>query len=376
MMRLMGGQPADVKPIAAPQAPISAQLQGLNGVRVLLAEDNVLNQQVACELLADVGVQVQVAGNGRIAVEMATQERYDAILMDMQMPEMDGIDATRTIQALPGWSGAPIIAMTANAMTADRKRCLDAGMVDFVAKPIEPEQLFKTLLRWAGKEDAVVPTLSKPTTSGAAAAPSAQTSSYQLLPAQIEGLDLQAGLRRVMGREDRYLELLKNFASEQRDAPQRIEAALRDGKADEAERTTHTLKGLAGTIGAAALHDAAFMLEESIHADQSADTMPEVRALLDALLQALQPVLDKHAVQTAASRPVTAGVAPDSATANEAMQTLLSLLRADDANAQRQFAQHQALFNTLLGEQFRPVKAAIDSLALDEALEIIEGITK
>ena len=357
-------------------APRQKGLEGLHGVRVLLAEDNLLNQQVARELLADVGVQVQVAANGRIAVEMAVARRYDAILMDMQMPEMDGIDATRTIQALPGWRGTPIIAMTANAMHADRKRCLDAGMVDFVAKPVEPEQLFRTLLRWAGKDGAALEGLSTSAALDEASAPLAQSTGHQLLPATIEGLDLQAGLRRVMGREDRYLELLKNFVAEQRDAPQRIEAALRDGKAEEAERVAHTLKGLAGTIGAAALHDAAFMLEESIHADLSVETLAEVRYLLDRLLAALDPALERHHTHQSATASTANSSAPDTATARHAMDTLLNLLRADDANAQRHFVEHQALFSTLLGEQFRPIKTAIDGLALDEALEIIEEITK
>jgi signal transduction histidine kinase/DNA-binding NarL/FixJ family response regulator len=122
--------------------------QALRGMRVLLAEDNPVNQQVAFEVLTEAGVIVQVADNGRIAVAMAQAEPFDAILMDIQMPSMDGLDATRALQALPGWKGIPIIAMTANAMVADLQRCTDAGMVDFVAKPIEPAKLFATLLRW------------------------------------------------------------------------------------------------------------------------------------------------------------------------------------------------------------------------------------
>jgi CheY-like chemotaxis protein len=119
----------------------------LRGLRVLLAEDNPVNQQVAFEVLTAAGVIVQVADNGQIAVAMAQADSFDAILMDMQMPVMDGLDATRALQALPGWKGTPIIAMTANAMAVDLQRCTDAGMTDFVAKPIEPAGLFATLLR-------------------------------------------------------------------------------------------------------------------------------------------------------------------------------------------------------------------------------------
>ena len=369
LIRMMGGDDSvEGLPYATPRAAEGA-LQGLQGLRVLLAEDNLINQQVARELLAEVGVQVQVAGNGRIAVEMATRERFDAILMDMQMPEMDGIDATRTLQALPAWAGTPIIAMTANAMTADRKRCLDAGMVDFVAKPIEPEQLFKTLLRWAGQGKVGRPEHISAPEAGHAAEPQSKL----VLPAHIEGLDLQAGLRRVLEREDRYLDLLNNFVLEQQDAPERFELAMRNGNLAEAELIVHTLKGLAGTIGAASLHDAAFMLEESIHLDGSAGELAEVKQLLAAMVAALQPHLDAYRSQR--TSVVSAGMpqAPDAADVRRCMDELIVLLRADDASAQRFFTEHLDVFRAALGQRFREVKMAIDSIALDEALEIIEG---
>jgi signal transduction histidine kinase/DNA-binding response OmpR family regulator len=368
LMRLIGDDRhlGASKTIAAHAGSMGATgpkgLQGLHGVRVLLAEDNVLNQQVACELLADVGVQVQVAGNGRIAVEMAARERFDAILMDMQMPEMDGIDATRTIQALPDWPGTPIIAMTANAMTADRKRCLDAGMVDFVAKPIEPEQLFKTLLRWVSKAAQDATTIAEPFTSPAN---SVQAADYQLLPSKIDGLDLQAGLRRVMGREDRYLELLRNFVREQSDACERIEHALAEGKLAEAERAAHTLKGLAGTIGAHALYDAAQQLEEGMQAPDADTNIADVKHGLQALLAALRPVV---ATDTAIQSVAVA----DAKAQRKAMDTLLKLLRDDDANAQRYFSEHAGIFAHTLGANYARIKAAVNSLALDEALEIMK----
>ncbi|OYT92888.1 MAG: hypothetical protein CFE43_06330 [Burkholderiales bacterium PBB3] len=366
LIRMMGDDNSVKRlPYATPRAAGGA----LQGLRVLLAEDNPINQQVARELLAEVGVQVQVAGNGRIAVEMATLARFDAILMDMQMPEMDGIDATLTLLALPDWAGTPIIAMTANAMTADRKRCLDSGMVDFVAKPIEPEQLFRTLLRWAGQDKADRPNPMSAPEAGNAAVPQGKP----LLPAHIEGLDLQAGLRRVMGREDRYMELLNNFVLEQQDVPQRIEVAMRSGKLAEAERIAHTLKGLAGTIGAAALHDAASKLEESIHLDHWAGELIEVQRLLDAIVAALQPLLGAYRAQHTLVVSTGQSEAPDAAAVQRSMDALIALLRADDASAQRLFTEQLDVFRAALGQRFRDVKIAIDSIALDEALEIIEG---
>ncbi|MEI6721428.1 MAG: response regulator, partial [Betaproteobacteria bacterium] len=217
-----------------------ANLKALAGVRVLLAEDNLLNQQVASEILAEVGVGVVVADNGRVALELALAQPFDAILMDMQMPEMDGLEVTVALLANSDWKRVPIIAMTANAMNADRQRCMEAGMVDFVPKPVEPEHLFKTLLRWARPDAPLV-------AAGEAASTGAQESAADLLPEHIEGLDVAAGLRRVMGKQARYVSLLRDFVATQADAPARIEAALAASDPATAERMAHTLKGLAGT---------------------------------------------------------------------------------------------------------------------------------
>jgi two-component system sensor histidine kinase/response regulator len=363
LIRLNTGQgPIRLTPTEA-QIAADEGFKGLTNVRVLLAEDNPLNQQVARELLTDVGVQVTVAANGRIAVEMAQAQPFDAILMDMQMPEMNGLDATRTLQEMPGWDNTPIIAMTANAMTADRQLCLDAGMVDFVAKPIEPEHLFKTLLRWTRKSGSSETALA----SKLGRVPSAAT--FTLLPAHIEGLDLEAGLRRVMHREDRYLALLKSFVAEQSDAAERIVSSLAQGDTQGAQRAAHTLKGLAGTIGAHALYDAAHMLEESIGGAMASGYLAEVAYSLKALIEALHPVLDLFAERQASTAEDTDPVAK-----RQAMDVLLRLLSDDDANAQRHFEEQAKLFATMLGEHYLRIKSAMNSLALDEAMELLEAL--
>ena len=340
----------------------SVNLQALAGVRVLLAEDNLLNQQVATEILAEAGVAVVVADNGLVALALAQAQKFDAILMDMQKPEMDGVEATRALLALTVWQRVPIIAMTANAMNADRQRCLQAGMVDFVPKPIEPEHLFRTLLRWC-RPDA--PTQAAPTDD---AAPPLATAPAEplLLPTHIEGLDLQAGLRRVMGKQARYLALLREFATTQGDAPERIAQALAAHDPAAAERIAHTLKGLAGTIGADALQAQANTLEEAVRTGgDAAAALPGVKAALGSLLATLQAVLP---AQAEAAQPVAT---LDPAERDALIAQLLALLQADDPKAQKLLAEHEAVFAQAYGAQFKAIKSAIADYALDEALDIV-----
>jgi two-component system, sensor histidine kinase and response regulator len=145
LMHLMGEQLTEPR---IRHSPATGDLMSIQGARILLAEDHLINQIVAAELLRGAGLVVDIAANGRIALDMAQSKSYDLVLMDMQMPEMDGIEATSLLLALPALADLPVVAMTANAMQADRERCLAAGMVDFVSKPIEPAALFNTLLRW------------------------------------------------------------------------------------------------------------------------------------------------------------------------------------------------------------------------------------
>jgi signal transduction histidine kinase/DNA-binding response OmpR family regulator len=338
----------------------------LRGLRVLLAEDNLINQQVATELLREVGVTVDVADNGMVALQkcqaQSGEPAFDAILMDMQMPVMDGLAATLAIRALPGWASTPIIAMTANAMDADRQRCVEAGMVDVVAKPVEPEQLYKTILRFVALDASRLPVVTEP-------APIDQSNVLTPTTITIEGLDVQSGLRRVMDQQNRYVALLRNFAQEQASAIPRLHSAVAANDLKTAERIAHTLKGLAGTIGANHLVELAEATETALHVGHLPIDTCALEGALNTQIAAIQAALTN----------LTGGPAQltksDTVDGSHILQSLRNLLQNDDPIAWRLFEQNEALLADLLHGRFRTFKAAIRSFAMDEALEILDSDT-
>ena len=241
----------------AAREAVKATAYDLNGLHVLLAEDNAINQQNAVELLEGVGVTVDVANNGREAVEKllasAGDLPYDAVLMDLQMPEMDGYQATARIRAEPRLAGLPIVAMTAHAMAEERDRCLAAGMHAHITKPIDPELLYRTLMQFHRPGQAIrvskkaLDHSSQPDASG-----------------DIAALDVVDGLRRVAGNVKLYRSLLAQFAEQQADAVSEINASVERQDFALAERLMHTLRGVSGNLGAKAISGLATELERSL----------------------------------------------------------------------------------------------------------------
>jgi CheY-like chemotaxis protein/HPt (histidine-containing phosphotransfer) domain-containing protein len=250
----------------------------LRGRRVLLVEDNEINQHVARELLEDAGLAVDVADHGAMGVHMARQRPYDLVFMDMQMPVMDGVAATRALRQIERLQQLPIVAMTANATDADQRKCLEAGMNDFLAKPVHPHELLRVVLRWL-KAGAAAPEAAK----APAGAPT--------LPTQVPGLDTELGLKLLAGKQALYVSVLGRFAAGQRDAVQRARQALSAGDAAGAQRTLHSLKGSAGNIGAVPLQHLAAEAEEALRSGAQGPALEGVLgrtgACLDAMVQAL-----------------------------------------------------------------------------------------
>jgi two-component system, sensor histidine kinase and response regulator len=241
------------------------------GARVLLAEDNETNQFVALELLGRLGIELEIAANGRVAIEMVRTKPYAAVLMDIQMPEMDGLQATRQIRQEPAFFDLPIIAMTANAMKADVEASRSAGMNDFLSKPIERAALLRTLRRWLpagqrqgdkkqGDKETGRPgeTVSLPPGLPVSWSPGLPVS---LSSSSLPGIDVAGTVRRLSLPFDRLKGLLLRFADGQRETVERLRAAVATGNAADARHHAHALAGAAGNLGADALRDAARTLE-------------------------------------------------------------------------------------------------------------------
>jgi polar amino acid transport system substrate-binding protein len=297
--------------------------RALRGAWLLLVEDNEVNQEVAQHILNDAGIRVDIAGNGAIALAKIEENAYDGVLMDCQMPVMDGYQATRKLRQDPRYSNLPVIAMTANAMVGDKEKCLDAGMNDFIAKPIDVAQLFGTLARW------IAPAAPQAMTS-VAAQPEAE------LPV-IAGLKMAEAMRRVGGNAALMRKLLDRFVETQFDAMQRIVAAIENNQLETAIREAHTLKGLAGNIGAGGLADSAARVEHLLSLG-SHDGLPQALAActlaLDELVPKIVLAMQSRGNAAEAGGAAVAHVAPvDRAYLEAGLRELSQLLQQDDAQA-------------------------------------------
>jgi CheY-like chemotaxis protein len=263
-------------------------LQQIQGARVLLVEDNEINQQVAREILEGGGLHVTLANNGKEAVEAVKEAKYDAVLMDVQMPVMDGYAATREIRNLKSEiRNVPIIAMTAHAMAGDEEKSLEAGMNGHVTKPIDPDQLFATLGEWI-RPDKRKTQVQRPETQRAAVAELG-------LPETLPEFDLAQGLQRLQGNRRLYHKLLLDFGLNYAETTTEIRRALDAGDFDQAHGLIHNIKGLAGNLAASNLQAAAQELEKLVkdrsEKAPSEDALSQKYARLeDALNKALEAV--------------------------------------------------------------------------------------
>ncbi len=260
------------------------KLKPVQGARILLVEDNDINQQIASELLIDAGFVVEVADNGLIALEMVKRSDYGLVLMDMQMPVMDGLSATAAIRRISRLNAMPIVAMTANAMEEDRRNCLQAGMNDFLTKPIDPEALWSMLLKWIKPRQAAVTPKPEAITLPQFLAGATVRSE---LPEGIAGLDVNNGLTRMMGKKPLYVAMLRKYVAGQSPCIRNIRDALDAGDRATAQRLAHTLKGVSGTIGATQIPALADAVEHAIRDGRGQEAIDSLLDDLDGPLAKL-----------------------------------------------------------------------------------------
>jgi PAS domain S-box-containing protein len=295
IMQALGKEVQDVARAGRKKEQDAEELSAISGARVLLVEDNEINQQVAQEILQGAGLIVTVANNGQEGVDAAGQNQYDAILMDIQMPVMDGYAATQAIRNLKSEiRNVPIIAMTAHAMAGDEQKSIDAGMNGHVTKPIEPDQLFAALQEWI-KPNAERAAVQAPPAPDEHPEAVQRTMDTDELPESLPGFNLAAGLTRLGGNKKLYRKLLLDFGAKYTGVAAEIGAALEAKDLKQAHSLVHNIKGLAGNLEATELQSAAIEMEKLVK-DASPEASSEEQLnqkymdLENALNNALQSV--------------------------------------------------------------------------------------
>ncbi len=346
----------------------------LQGMRVLVVEDNKINQQVAQELLEREGAQVSLADNGQLGVQaIATaQPPFDVVLMDVQMPVMDGYTATRKVRQELGLADLPIIAMTANAMESDREDAMAAGMDAHVGKPFDLDALVGSMLRHSGYVAAQAPPAATPASSEVA---------LPAVPGQPIGtpeLDISAALERLGGDTRILGRILQIFARDLRSQPRELAAMLAGGQANESLRLLHTLKGTAATVGAMRLSAVAAEAEHRMKqgsaplGDEAQEMLARIQSAVDAVSADLAPVLR----QLQADAPDTGAVAPapDLAVLRADLQELLALLRTSDLASLDTYARLRDQHAAALQQQLDTLDEAMAGLDFAQAASLCEAL--
>jgi len=346
--------------------------EDLRGIRLLLVEDNDINQEVAGELLRAAGIDFELAENGQEAVEMATARQFDGVLMDIQMPLMDGYEATRVIRQTLSSGTLPIIAMTANAMAGDREQALTCGMNDHVPKPIDPNKLYAAIRRWCRPRSSAAPGLA------ATAEATGDTNEISDLPDHLDGIDIDSGLKRVAGNEKIFRKILHKFRESQAESAEYIGRALDDGDIETAHRIAHTIKGVAGNIGADDLQAAAKRVDAAFKAksnDEVRAHLPAMEAEILRVARAIDSAWPPSLESTPAGTETSAEI--DLPLVNAGLAKLEALLRDNDFDAQEALDDLASMvIHSRLQEPVSRIAIQIGKYDFDRALKELLDLRK
>ena len=360
-IRALQGQPSETDSSVHEVSDVYTKMQTIAGARLLLVEDNEINQEVALEMLRQAHLKVDLAEHGEIALKLLDANEYDLVLMDMQMPVMDGLTATVKLRSQPRLANLPVIAMTANALAADRQRCMDAGMNDFIPKPIEPDLLWAILLKWIPERQPAAQ-LKPPSKAKSKKVPT-DASDFNIV-----GINAGPALTRMMGNTTLYMSSLRKFCTQQADMPAACRSALAEKDSDTAKRLAHTLKGVAASIGAEALSAEAAALEQAI-----AGQLP--RTKLNPLIDAIE--LNLNALITAIQQHLPPLATPSIAgkiKAEQAVAELEKLLVDSSPEAMAWMDQYSPMLAEIMPlERATAIEAAIRAFDLDQALQLLRS---
>ncbi len=343
-------------------------LQAIHGARILLVEDNKINQQVATELLEQAGLNVEVADNGQEALDMLEQAGYDCLLMDVQMPVMDGYTATAKIREIEKYADLPVLAMTANALAEDRERAIEAGMNDHLTKPINPENLFQALVKWiepGEREFAAPQVLSNASESGG----------ENNLPDSLPGIDIKSGVRQVGGNTVLYTKILHDFFADHQKDVSAIHRAIEIEDFETGQRLAHTLKGIGATIGANDLQQTAELLEGAF----KAQTLEVIHEGISSFEQAMETILSglDHYIKSEAGNDTPEELA-DHGEVLKMLGKLHTLLEEMDPEAEELAARIRQLSGSFRDTRMLTTKLVkqVSGFEFEEAQETLQVLGK
>ncbi|TKB47920.1 PAS domain S-box protein [Thalassotalea mangrovi] len=363
ILQVGSDQGISTRAISSPKLKMQAAIEQLQGAHILAVEDNEVNQQLISALLSKNGIECDIAENGLIALDMLKKQAYDGVLMDCQMPVMDGYTASKKIREQEQFADLPILAMTANAMAGDKEKALQAGMNDHIAKPINVETMFQIMANWINKP-----------AQGQSKAPSsiAQYEHRQSsLPDKMITINISDGLRRAMHNRPLYQKLLLNFSKSQQDFKDKFRAAIEQNDIDKAVYLAHTLKGLAGNIGAEEVQDKAQQLEQQAHAGElSLNSLQAVSRPLEMAIHEINvkvPALPE-------TEPDTSDLTEQSTPLAQCIIELQTMLTAYDTATADYIEKHKAKLHAELGANvYTRLLRAVERYDYESALQELEN---